>query len=112
MDRETAKIEFEKLRERIKPKCNLPMNKQKQEKKHYAYLTGIINMLTEETLGGCHFIDNPKGLIIVTSNKRPIRTFSRYGLLVFRSLHQKMNHKIRLEFFLHFVLSTLELARG
>jgi hypothetical protein len=52
MDREHAKIEFEKLYSTLKPKVHLPLNKQKGEKKHHAYLTGIVNMLTEQALSG------------------------------------------------------------
>lgn len=40
MDRASAKLEFERLRTRLCPKCPLPMNKQTGEKKAPAYLTG------------------------------------------------------------------------
>jgi len=78
MDRAEAKKEFDIVQKRVKPTCYLPMNKQKGEKRHYMYMTCIVNMLTEETLGGVHFDDNPKGLMIVTRNRRPLRTFSRW----------------------------------
>jgi hypothetical protein len=53
------------------------MNKQKGAKRHYAYLTGIVNMLTESTLGGVKFADDPRGLTVFTDNGKPIRTFPR-----------------------------------
>lgn len=78
MDRERARVEFEKLMSSYTPKCKLPLNKQKNEKKHHAYLTGIINMLTEKTLDGCGFDDDPRGLTVVTKNKSVVRTLSRW----------------------------------
>ncbi len=78
MNRNQAKKEFEKAKKRIKPKCHLPLNKQKREKRHYSYLVGLVNMLTEEALGGCYFDDNPRGLTLITQNKKPIRVLSRW----------------------------------
>lgn len=77
MNREEAKKEFEKLVSKFKPKCKLPMNKQKGEKKHYAYLTCIVNILTERELGGCFFVQDPQKLVAIILNHKPIRTFSR-----------------------------------
>ena len=53
MDMETARQEFRKAYKFHKENgftSNLPLNKQKHEKKDYAYFTGIINVLTEKTL--------------------------------------------------------------
>ena len=47
MDRAEAKKVFKQLLAKHKPNCPLPMNKQKGEKRHYAYLTCIVNMLAE-----------------------------------------------------------------
>lgn len=77
MNREEAKVEFDTLRERIQPTCHLPYNKQKKEKRHYAYLTGMVNMLTEETLDGCGFDDNPTRLSVVVDDNKPVKTFAR-----------------------------------
>lgn len=78
MNREQAKKTFEQLRKEIKPKCKLPMNKQKGVKKHYAYLTGIVNMLTEKSLGTCTaFEQDPRSLTIFTESGKPLRTFTR-----------------------------------
>ena len=59
MKREEASEIFNRLLKKLKPKCKLPMNKQKGKKKHNAYLTCIVNMLTEKELGGCHFDEDP-----------------------------------------------------
>ena len=77
MNRDEARIEFEKLHKRLNPKCNLPLNKQKGEKKHYAFLSCIVNMLTEQTLGDVHFDDNPMKLATIVDKNKPIRVFSR-----------------------------------
>ena len=80
MDRDEARIEFERIKERVRPKCHLPMNKQKKEKRHESYLACLINMLTEEALGSVDFDDNPRGLTVVTDRVTgaPIRTFTRW----------------------------------
>lgn len=77
MSRDQAKEIFEKLKKELNPTCSLPMNKQKKEKKHYAYLTCIVNMLTEKLLGGYLFDGNPQRLTVITKNEKPIRTFVR-----------------------------------
>lgn len=78
MDREQARVEFERLRTTLHPRCALPMNKQKGEKRHEAFLTGIVNMLTEQALAGRSFKGDPRGLTVVTQNGAPLRTFSRW----------------------------------
>ena len=78
MNRDEARVEFERLREELSPKCALPMNKQKGEKRHHAYLVGIVNMLTEHALGSRSFNPDPRRLTVVTQDGTPIRTFSRW----------------------------------
>lgn len=78
MDRDEAEAEFKRLRSELNPKCHFPMNKQKRDKRHYNFLTCIVNMLTEEALGGVQFDDNPRSLVVVTEAGKPIRTFSRW----------------------------------
>lgn len=78
MDRKQAKKEFTKAKKRIKPKCYLPFNKQKKEKRHHAFMTCLVNMLSEEALRGIHFEDNPKGLTLVSKNGKLLRVFSRW----------------------------------
>jgi hypothetical protein len=78
MDRDAARAEFERLRAELNPTCALPMNKQKGEKRHHAYLVGIVNMLTEQALGGRSFNADPRGLTVATRDGAPLRTFSRW----------------------------------
>ncbi len=40
MDKDAAEVEFERLRSQLQPRCPLPMNKQKGEKRNHAFLTG------------------------------------------------------------------------
>jgi hypothetical protein len=54
------------------------MNKQKGVKKHFMYLTCIVNMLTEQALGNTRFDDNPKGLVVITKDGKLLRTLSRW----------------------------------
>jgi len=77
MNRDQARKVFRDLKRRLKPKCLLPLNKQKGEKRHEAYLTCIVNMLTEQALGGCHFAQSPGALATVRRDGRLLRTFSR-----------------------------------
>lgn len=77
MDRETAKAEFTKLEKNLKSKIPIPFNKQKAEKRHPAYLTAIINRLTEATLGGNIFDYDPRKFVVITNDSRPLRTLSR-----------------------------------
>jgi hypothetical protein len=78
MDRGEARAVFEKLRREIKPRCALPMNKQKGKKRHHAFMCGIVNMLTERELRGRPFADEPRGLTVVCKHGKPLRTFSRW----------------------------------
>ncbi|MBN2286832.1 MAG: hypothetical protein JXI43_10325 [Tissierellales bacterium] len=77
MNRDQAAKIFNHLKTKINPRCKLPMNKQKGKKRHYAYMTGIVNMLTEQTLEGMHFDEDPYSLTVATKNDRPVRTFTR-----------------------------------
>ena len=77
MDRDGAKTEYEKLVRKNKFTIPTPFNKQKGEKRHFAYLTGIVNILTEKALGGMYFDYNPRKCVVVTSKNYPLRTLSR-----------------------------------
>jgi hypothetical protein len=77
MDRDQARKVFRRLKRTLKPRCLLPLNKQTGEKKHEAYLTCIVNMLTEQALGGCHFEQSPGALATIRSEGRLLRTLSR-----------------------------------
>jgi len=77
MDRAQAMAEFNKICEDFTPTVKVPFNKQKGDKKHKAYLTGIVNVLTEKTLGGLHFNPDPRQLTVITKNEKPTRTLAR-----------------------------------
>jgi len=77
MKREDAQREFDKLHSSFQSTVVIPYNKQKGEKRHIAYLTGILNLLTEKTLGSVNFDPDPRNLIVVTDNKKPLRVLSR-----------------------------------
>jgi len=79
MNREQAKNIFEEIKSQSpSAKCSLPMNKQKGDKRHHAYLTCIVNLLTEDALGDYTFVDNPRVPITITDSRRPSRTLSRW----------------------------------
>ena len=77
MNAAEAKREFEMLKKRFRPKCPIPSNKQRGEKKAPAYFTGIINILLEANLGlgACDF--DPRKLTSFTLDEKPVRTLSR-----------------------------------
>lgn len=77
MSQSEAKELFNSTMKRLNPKIPLPFNKQKNEKRDHAYLTGIVNMLINEHKGdfSCDF--DPKELTALTHKGYPIRTLSR-----------------------------------
>ena len=79
MNRDQSKVEFEKLLKAADKKLDIhtPYNKQKGDKRHFAYLTGIVNILTATTLGHTNFEHDPRNLIVVSKNGTPIQTLSR-----------------------------------
>jgi hypothetical protein len=77
MDKERAAKEFKTLYEKLKPRCPIPLNKQKGEKKGEAYLTGIINMLVEQGIGDSPCDYDPRVLTTITRDGVPVRTLAR-----------------------------------
>ncbi len=77
MNKDQAKTLFYKIKKANKPTCPLPMNKQKKEKKDYAFLTGLVNMIIEKNKGDLNCDYDPKVLTALTENGFPIRTLSR-----------------------------------
>jgi hypothetical protein len=77
MSAEEARVEFERLRHELNPRCPLPMNKQKGDMRNHAYLTCIVNMLVEANSAGRHVDYDPRELTTVTTNGSPLRTLSR-----------------------------------
>lgn len=77
MDAAKAKKVFETHLARMKPKCVIPMNKQKGTMKAPAYLTGLVNMLIEANSGGSPCDYDPRELTTVTRDGIPLRTLAR-----------------------------------
>lgn len=77
MNKESAEVEFNSIKNRLNPNCPLPLNKQKGEKKNYAFLTGMVNMLIEEGLEGLGCDYDPRALTTITHNGQPLRTLAR-----------------------------------
>lgn len=78
MDAKKARATFQNLKKKLKPKCPVPLNKQKGTKRAEAYFTGIINMLIEANSKGfaCDFA--PMELTSVTVDGAPLRTLARW----------------------------------
>ncbi len=77
MNKDAAEIEFNRLKAEMNPQCPLPMNKQKAEKRNYAFLTGMVNMLVEANIGGAPCDYDPRSLTTMTHDSMPLRTLSR-----------------------------------
>jgi hypothetical protein len=77
MNLKQAEQRFKKLRRDLSPKCPIPMNKQKGEKRKPAFFTGIINMLIEANSNGFPCDYSPGVLTTMTRNGRPLRTLAR-----------------------------------
>lgn len=77
MNKESAEIEFNRLKEKLEPRSPLPMNKQKAEKRNYAFLTGMVNMLVEANIGDTPCDYDPRSLTTMTHDSMPLRTLSR-----------------------------------
>lgn len=77
MDKRAAGTLFKRLRGRRKFKCPMPMNKQKGDKRNYAFLTCIVNMLLEQSLGSASCDYDPRSLTTVTHDNQPLRTLAR-----------------------------------
>lgn len=77
MKKDSAHVEFKQLKKQLKPKCPLPMNKQKAEKKNYAFLTCIANVLIEANIGSTPCDYDPRSLTTITHDSMPLRTLSR-----------------------------------
>ena len=77
MNASDAKVLFEKLFKRLAPKCPIPQNKQKGDKKAPAFFTSIINMLIESSANGLPCDYDPRVLTTVTKNGMPLRTLAR-----------------------------------
>ncbi|OAD45993.1 DUF7687 domain-containing protein [Polaribacter atrinae] len=77
MNKDQAKKLFYEMKKANKPKCPLPMNKQKDEKRDHSFLTGLVNMIVEKNKGELECDYDPKELTAITKDGFPIRTLSR-----------------------------------
>lgn len=77
MDKDAAQSEFKRLKKLLKPKCLLPLNKQRGAKRNFAFLTCIVNMLIEAHIGDAPCDFDPRSLTTVTSDAMPLRTLAR-----------------------------------
>jgi hypothetical protein len=77
MSKDAAAGEFETLRSRLQPTCPLPMNKQKGDKRNYAFLTGMVNMLVQANINGASCDYDPRSLTTITQDEKPFRTLAR-----------------------------------
>lgn len=77
MNKDAAEKEFNALQAQLNPTCQLPMNKQKAEKKNYAFLTGMVNMLVQANIGDAPCDYDPRSLTTTTHNAMPLRTLAR-----------------------------------
>lgn len=77
MDKAEAGRIFDQMKDRLNPQCPLPFNKQKAEKKNFAFLTGIVNMLIEANIGDAPCDYDPHRLTMLTHEGTPLRTLSR-----------------------------------
>jgi hypothetical protein len=77
MTAEEAARVFHEHKARLQPKCPLPMNKQKGEKKAEAFFTGIVNMLIEANAAGIPCDYDPRELTTITASNAPLRTLAR-----------------------------------
>jgi len=77
MRKDAAEVEFNQLKRKLNPRCALPMNKQKAEKRNHAFLTGMVNMLVEANIGDAPCDYDPRSLTTMTHDSMPLRTLSR-----------------------------------
>ncbi len=77
MDVDRAREVYDDLYTKLSPKCPIPMNKQKGDKRAPAYLTSIVNMLIEANAEGMPCNYDPRELTTVTRQGVPLRTLAR-----------------------------------
>jgi hypothetical protein len=77
MNRDQARACFEEVKERVNPKHPIPLNRQKGEKRHEAYLSALVGMLAEEAVGYENLVNDTQKLSILTENGSLKGIFSR-----------------------------------
>ncbi len=76
-DKDQAKALFESYKVALNPKCPLPLNKQTGDKRDYAFLTGLVNMVIEANIKNFSCDFDPRQLTSITDGGFPVRTLSR-----------------------------------
>ena len=77
MNKDQARDLFNLKKGELNPTCPLPLNKQTGEKKDFAFLTGLVNMLIEANKGTFICDYDPRELTAITVDDFPVRTLSR-----------------------------------
>jgi len=77
MNKDQARELFYRKKAELNPTCPLPLNKQSGEKRDYAFLTGLVNMLIESNKGTFNCDYDPRELTAITVDDFPVRTLSR-----------------------------------
>ena len=77
LNAEEARNLFERIRGEFHPKCPIPMNKQKGDKKAEAFLTALVNMMIERYSEGLPCNYDPRELTSITLGGAPLRTLAR-----------------------------------
>lgn len=77
MDAEKAAAAFARVQKATRSKLPIPMNKQKAAKRQPAYLTAMVNMLIEASVGGVECDYDPRELTTFTHMGAPLRTLAR-----------------------------------
>ena len=77
MGRSDARLLFQEIKIRVKPRHPIPMNRQTGEKRHEAYLSALVGMLAEEVLGAENLVNDSNCLSILTSEGELQGVFSR-----------------------------------
>lgn len=77
MNAHQAKAAYEEIKERYTPRRLVPMNKQRDEKRAPAFLTGIVNGIIEAHIGSLECQFDPQKLTSFTRDGAPLRTLAR-----------------------------------
>ena len=77
LNAEEARNLFERIRGEFHPKCPIPMNKQRGDKKAEAFLTALVNMMIERYSEGLPCNYDPRELTSITLGGAPLRTLAR-----------------------------------
>jgi hypothetical protein len=77
MDADRAEEVFDQLREDLQPSLPIPMNKQRGDKKKFAFLTGLVNMIVEANAAGLPCDYDPRVLTTIVRDNEPLRTLAR-----------------------------------